>query len=130
MTKREKAQKKDMYDFRVIRFFCSIFANKVHLISLATHRFFMWDFFCCVDLNVFSAQDILSSNNNSMFSGLQICLRQEHFLWRKILALYTAWNVSTFGIILVLIFPHLDWIRRDTLYLSVFSANEGKWGPE
>ena len=28
------------------------------------------------------------------------------------------------------IFPHLDWIRRDTMYLSVFSPNAGKYGPE
>ena len=26
----------------------------------------------------------------------------------------TAWKVSVFGIFLVHIFPHLDWIRRDT----------------
>ena len=26
------------------------------------------------------------------------------------------------------IFPHLDWIRRDTPYLSVFSSNAGKCG--
>ena len=26
------------------------------------------------------------------------------------------------------IFSHLDWIRRDTPYLSVFSPNPGKWG--
>ena len=31
---------------------------------------------------------------------------------------------------LVRIFPHLDWIRRDTSYLSVFSPNAGKYGPE
>ena len=31
---------------------------------------------------------------------------------------------------LVRIFPHLDWIRRDTPYLSVFSPNAGKYGPE
>ena len=30
----------------------------------------------------------------------------------------------------VRIFPHLDWIRRDTLYLSVFSPNAGKYGEE
>ena len=30
---------------------------------------------------------------------------------------------------LVRIFPHLDWIRRDTPYLSVFSPNAGKYGP-
>ena len=28
------------------------------------------------------------------------------------------------------IFLHLDWIRRDTPYLSVFSPNAGKCGPE
>ena len=31
---------------------------------------------------------------------------------------------------LVSIFPHLDWIRRDTSYLSVFSPNARKCGPE
>ena len=37
--------------------------------------------------------------------------------------IYTTWKVSVFGIILVRIFPHSDWIRRDTPYLSVFSPN-------
>ena len=32
--------------------------------------------------------------------------------------------------LLVRIFPHLDWIRRDTKYLSVFSLNAGKCGQE
>ena len=31
---------------------------------------------------------------------------------------------------LVCIFPHSDWIRRDTKYLFVFSPNAGKYGPE
>ena len=31
---------------------------------------------------------------------------------------------------LVGIFPHSDWIQRDTKYLSVFSPNAGKYGPE
>ena len=31
---------------------------------------------------------------------------------------------------LVRIFPHSDWIRRDTSYLSVFSPNVEKYGPE
>ena len=31
---------------------------------------------------------------------------------------------------LVCIFPHPDWIRRDTEYLSVFSPNVGKYGRE
>ena len=28
------------------------------------------------------------------------------------------------------IFPHSDWIRRDTKYFSVLSPNAGKYGPE
>ena len=31
---------------------------------------------------------------------------------------------------LVRIFPPLDWIWRDTSYLSIFSPNVGKYGPE
>ena len=31
---------------------------------------------------------------------------------------------------LIRIFPHLDWIRRDNPYLSVFSPNAGIYGPE
>ena len=44
--------------------------------------------------------------------------------------MYIAWKVSIFGDFLVRIFPHLDWIRRDASYLSVFSPNAGKYGPE
>ena len=32
--------------------------------------------------------------------------------------------------LLVHIFPHSGSIQRDTLYLSVFSPNAGKYGPE
>ena len=42
----------------------------------------------------------------------------------------TGWEVSVFGVFLVHIFPHSDWIRRDTPNLSVFSPNAGKNGPE
>ena len=34
--------------------------------------------------------------------------------------------MSAFGVFLVRIFKHLDWIHRDTEYLSVFSPNWGK----
>ena len=36
--------------------------------------------------------------------------------------------MSAFGVILIPIFPHSNWIRRDTTYLSVFSPNAGKCG--
>ena len=48
----------------------------------------------------------------------------------KKIAKNTEWKVSVFGVILVRIFPHSDWIRGDMVYLSVFSPNEGKCGPE
>ena len=38
--------------------------------------------------------------------------------------------MSIFGVFLVRIFPDSDWIQRDTSYLSVFSPNAGKSGPE
>ena len=45
--------------------------------------------------------------------------------------LVNALKVSVFGVILACIFPHYsDWIQRDTKYLSVFSPNAGKYGPE
>ena len=44
--------------------------------------------------------------------------------------IYTAWKVSKYGVFLVRIFPHSDWIRGFTSYLFVFSANAGKCGAE
>ena len=42
----------------------------------------------------------------------------------------TAWEVSVFGIFLVRIFPYSDLMQTDKEYLSVFSPNMGKYGPE
>ena len=38
--------------------------------------------------------------------------------------------MSAFGVFLVRIFSHSDWIRRDAEYLSIFSLNAGKCRPE
>ena len=46
------------------------------------------------------------------------------------LVIFTAWKVSVFGVFLDRIFPHSDWIRRDTEYLFIFSLNAGKYQPE
>ena len=43
---------------------------------------------------------------------------------------FTALKVSVFGVYLVRIFQHSNWIRRDAKYLSLFSPNAGKYGPE
>ena len=47
----------------------------------------------------------------------------EVFYKKCVLRCFTVWKVSIFGVILVRIFPHLDWI--DTPCLSVFSPNAG-----
>ena len=55
------------------------------------------------------------------------------FVLHKVLKNYTtdaAWKVSVFGVILVHIFLHSDWVRRDTECLSVFTPNAGIYGPE
>ena len=50
-------------------------------------------------------------------------------IWKIVLTI-TAQKVSVFGVIPVRIFLHSDWTRRDTEYISIFSPNEGKCGPE
>ena len=41
-----------------------------------------------------------------------------------------AWKVSVFGVCLVRILSHSDWMPKDTPYLSLFSPNAGKQEPE
>ena len=62
-------------------------------------------------------------------------IQQNHNLSKSVTeVINTAWKVSIFGVFLVRIFPHSDWIRWDTLSKfspnSVFSPNAGKYGPE
>ena len=61
------------------------------------------------------------------FTWLLIPLRCHR---EKSLRLNTAWRLFVLGVFLVRIFPHSDWIRRYTSYLSVFSSKTGKYGPE
>ena len=42
----------------------------------------------------------------------------------------TAWKMAVFGVFLVRIFPHSDWIWSDTEYVFVFSPYVGKYKPE
>ena len=47
----------------------------------------------------------------------------------RIIQLYIC-VIITAELFLVRVFLHSDWIRKDTEYLSVFSPNAGKCGPE
>ena len=44
----------------------------------------------------------------------------------KCVTSHTAWEVSVFGVLLVCIFPHSDWIRRDNQYISPYSVRMRK----
>ena len=37
---------------------------------------------------------------------------------------FTAWKVSVFGVFLIHIFPHSDWVLRHSFHLSVFCRND------
>ena len=52
----------------------------------------------------------------------------QHKHWDEIIEVFTGWKVSAFGVLMVRIFSHSDWIRKYTEYLSVFSPNRGKKG--
>ena len=41
------------------------------------------------------------------------------FFWKKMTVNNTVLKMSVFGVALVRIFPHSDWIRRDREYISV-----------
>ena len=96
-----------------------------------------------------SGEDFLYEEKLKGLQFDKICMQSlKKNLWRKInrvlqwyilqhltkpshlLSRYTAWKGSVFGVFLVRIFPHSDWIRGDALYLSVFSPNVGKYEPE
>ena len=82
--------------------------------------------------NINTAKTVIFHRNTD-FSRILVFKRTEKyffFLKKKKFISNTAWKVSVFGIFLVRIFPHLDWIRRDAVYLPVFSPNAGKYGPE
>ena len=42
---------------------------------------------------------------------------------------FTRWKVSVFGVSLFHIFPHSEWVRKDTPYLSVFCLNMEEYEP-
>ena len=76
-------------------------------------KILLWEFdlnrkFICTDEIMTKVKRIKEINPS--FSLCEMCPSTEFFL--------------------VCIFPHSNWIRRDTSYLSVFYPNTGKHGPE
>ena len=70
---------------------------------------------------------VLYNNHSGNLSKLKGKHLRWRSLWLKLALCEMCPNTEFF---LVSVFQHSDWIRRDTLYLSVFSLNAGKYGPE
>ena len=61
---------------------------------------------------------------------LQFSVVGARWLWLPIYKCSLCEKCPNTELFLVRIFPHSEWIWRDTSYLSVFSPNSGKHGPE
>ena len=92
--------------------------------------------------DIFSRCHLISWNHNSigkqvlanMFGDFDELKRKkrdksENLITTSIVIII-GWKVSVFEVFLVCTFSHSDWIPRDTLYLSIFSPNTRKFGPE
>ena len=73
---------------------------------------------------VMSARTVIAKLAQQEDSGAIIQFR---ITWR---ILINVWKVFVFGVLLVRIFPHSEWVRRETEYFSVFSPTVGEYGPE
>ena len=110
--------------FNLSQKFKSIFQYKSN-IKLQTGISFTWVItFRLFFIDTFSTRHHVARCSNNlngffqsevMFENLKVTLREK------------SPNTELF---LVRIFPHLDWIQRDTWYLSVASSNAGNYGPE
>ena len=68
------------------------------------------------------------------FWNLNFCfvLSRAAYLKRSLCKIFTAWKVSKYGVFLVRIFRHSDWIRRDTPYhvkVSKYGVFPGPYFP-
>ena len=93
----------------------------------------IWKFNSLLHLILASLSSIFRRNKVHLatFSSIKVVNGWEPLdILAKSSVLDTAWKVFVFRVLLVRIFPHFNWIRRDTPYLFVFSPNTGKYGPE
>ena len=69
---------------------------------------------------------IRNPNDKSLSSSSQFSPSLSKLLYQRFLIAitYTAWKVSVFGVFLVRIFPHSDWIRRYGVSFRI----QSEWG--
>ena len=65
-------------------------------------------------------------NEYDLWKPTEKCLKWSICTWIFVVVAFstTAWKVSKLGVFLVHIFLHLDWVLRDSCYLSVFCRND------
>ena len=65
-------------------------------------------------------------NEYDLWKPTEKCLKWSICTWIFVVIAFstTAWKVSKLGVFLVHIFLHLDWVLRDSCYLSVFCRND------
>ena len=77
--------------------------------------------------NIRKTSDVFRVHNKKILVwNVFLIFNRKHFFKKD----FTTWKVSVFGVFLVRIFAHSDWIWIHTEYLSVFSPDAWKHGPE
>ena len=89
-------------------------------------------FMVCTPIILIMMYVSISLSNTSLYKTRiqQVVCTQVDLIWKENESKLPAREMSIFRVFLVRIFPHSDWIRRDTEYIFVFSPNAGKYGPE
>ena len=89
-------------------------------------------FMVCTPIILIMMYVSISLSNTSLYKTRiqQVVCTQVDLIWKENESKLPLREMSVFRVFLVRIFPHSDWIRRDTEYIFVFSPNAGKYGPE
>ena len=80
---------------------------------------------------IVSCSNLLIKPNSHLFPNINFLVSIDlKWLFIFILQKHCVKSVQIRSFFWSVFFPHSDWIRRDTPYLSVFSPNAGKYGPD
>ena len=98
----------------------TILQSVLLIILLMTWSLYFWNVNISYDL------ELVERAEQKYIRKIPLLIQAKLVLCKHFEKEHTTWKVSLFRVILVRIFPHLNWIRRDTEYFSVFSPNAGK----
>ena len=105
--------------------YCRLGNEKTYLSAVL-----VWEFFSLSKLSlsvILNFEEIFASDELTMYRIICWSINSWSFTWLKPT---TTWKVFVFEVFVVGVYPHSDWIGKDTLYFSVFRANARKYGPK